>query len=320
MITWGDPDLAAQASARLNRDEPFIAVLVDGAITRRAGSGIEEAADVEIGSVSKALTGLLLHDSIDRGEVTMATRLGDLLDLGSGPVGDVTLASLATHTSGLPRLAPAADTLRKTWRLLRHAENPYGESLDQLLHRVRDIVPKGTKPSYSNLGFMLLGHAVAAAAGQSYASLVQSRLADPLGLSGLYVPVTDADLSPAAVRGRNRLGKLAEPWTGEALGPAGGVRATADDLAGLLAALLTATAPGLAALDPVRAFSGKAVRIGAGWLVLELEGRDYTWHNGGTGGFRSIVALDRPAGRGVAVVRGTTRSADGAGFGLLRGQ
>ena len=59
------------------------------------------------------------------------------------------------------------------------------------------------------------------------------------------------------------------------------------------------------------------VRIGAAWLVLERRGAVVTWHNGGTGGFRSIVALDRAAGAGVALVSATARSVDRAGFALL---
>ena len=78
-----------------------------------------------------------------------------------------------------------------------------------------------------------------------------------------------------------------EPWTGEAIAPAGGLRAPITDLARLVAALLDGSAPGLAALDPVADFSGPRVRIGAAWITLEHQGREITWHNGGTGGFRS---------------------------------
>lgn len=83
--------------------------------------------------------------------------------------------------------------------------------------------------------------------------------------------------------------------------------------------LLAGTAPGLPALDPVRNFSGPAVRIGAAWIVVEHKGRDITWHNGKTGGFSSFVGLDRAGGRGVAVVRASTRSVDHVAFALLSG-
>lgn len=42
-----------------------------------------------------------------------------------------------------------------------------------------------------------------------------------------------------------------------------------------------------------------------------------TWHNGGTGGFRSFVGLDRAGGVGVAVLSATARGVDGPGFALL---
>lgn len=314
-----ETQLLERASRLLRRKgEPFcVAMVVDG-VAATAVRGMDPEADVEIGSVSKGITGLLLHDAIGRGEVSLQTPLGELLDVGDA-VGAVTLGRLATHTSGLPRLAPGSGALRKTWRLLSHGENPYGESLFELLSLVRDVRPQGSKASYSNLGFMLLGHALASAAGMPYASLARSRLFSPVGMAGAYVPDAPVDLSGVAAAGHNRLGRVVEPWTGEALGPAGGVRASVADLALLLAALLDGTAPGVSALDPVQPFSGRAVRIGAGWITLEDKGRDVTWHNGGTGGFRSFVGVDRVAGRGVAVVRASPRSADGVGFGLLRG-
>jgi CubicO group peptidase (beta-lactamase class C family) len=42
-----------------------------------------------------------------------------------------------------------------------------------------------------------------------------------------------------------------------------------------------------------------------------------TWHNGGTGGFRSFVGIDREHGVGVALVSASTRSVDGAAARLL---
>ena len=91
----------------------------------------------------------------------------------------MTLASLATHTSGLPRLAADSGALAATWRLWREGTNPYGASLDDLLQRTRETRVGRPRPAYSNLGFMLLGHAVAAAAYLTYAELFAQRLAKP---------------------------------------------------------------------------------------------------------------------------------------------
>lgn len=288
-------------------------VTPDGAEVDAVGAGVHD--DVELGSVSKGLTGLLWRDAVARGEVAETAVLADHLPV-EGPVGAVALSDLATHTSGLPRLA-GGDVLRRTWDLWRHGRNPYREDLPALLAQLPQVrVGRRGRPSYSNLGFQLLGHAVAAAAGTTYADLVAQRLAAPLGLSDTYVPGSTADLRPGAVAPRNRRGREVEPWVSEAVAPAGGVRSSAADLAVLLRALLDRSVPGADALEPRVAFAGRQ-RIGAGWMTGDLLRREVTWHNGGTGGFRSFVGIDRAHGVGVALVSASTRSVDGAAARLL---
>ncbi len=320
MSEWyGDADLAAATRELIGSGHPTVAVATvtpDG--TSIAGRGANPEGDFEIGSISKGVTGLLYCDARDRGEVTEDTTLGELLRLdAAAPVAGLTLGSLAIHRSGLPRLPRAAAPLRRTVRLWREGTNPYGETLEELLDQVRGLQPGRPKPRYSNLGYQLLGHAVAHASGTTYAELVRTRLAEPLGLSGCYVPARPEDLRPDAVVGRSRRGRPRDPWTGEALGPAGGIRATVTDMATLVSRLLDGSAPGISALDPVADFAGSKVRIGAAWVVIEPGGRTITWHNGGTGGFRSYLGLDRAAGAGVIALSATTESVDQVGFQLL---
>ncbi len=105
---------------------------------------------------------------------------------------------------------------------------------------------------------------------------MHERLATPLRLTGLYAPGTPGELRATALPGRSRRGRLRAPWTGEAVAPAGGLRAPVTTLAGLTAALLDGSAPGTPALDPVARFSGRATRIGAGWITLRVRERDVT--------------------------------------------
>ena len=99
--------------------------------------------------------------------------------------------------------------------------------------------------------------------------------------------------------------------------PAGGLRATVEDMGRLTRALLDGSAPGISALDPVADFAGPAVRIGAAWITLEAKGRSLTWHNGATGGFNSWIGLDRDANTGVVLMSATSASVDRHGFRLL---
>lgn len=316
-MTRADDALAADVAARLGPRHPvFLAVVLDREGARTAVHGAALDVDVEIGSISKGVTGLLYADALERGEVTPASTLEQHLpELAGSPAGAVTLSSLAVHRSGIASLPRLAHPVRRTLALLRRGTNPYGDTLDELLVQVREEKVGSPRPRYSNTGFELLGHAVARAAGTSYPELVDDRIAGPLGLDGAYVPASAAELRPGALTGATRRGRPREPWTGEGLGPAGGLRATATDLARLLVALRDGTAPGMAALDPVESFQGS--RIGAGWLTTAFPGRTLTWHNGGTGGFRSWLGIDRSAGVGAAIVTATAMSVDRVGVDLV---
>lgn len=273
--------------------------------------------DFEIGSISKGVTGLLYADAHHRGEVRPETTLGELLPLADSPAAGITLTALASHRSGVPRTI-GGQVIRRTLAYYRHGADPYDQPLSEFYADARAAqLKKPGRARYSNAGFQLLGHALAAAARCSYAELVRVRLAEPLGLSPFYVPRSAADLLPTSVHGHRRQREVS-PWASDAVGPAGGVRASIEAMATFAKALLNSTAPGMAALDPVADFAGPAVRIGAGWIVTDRRARGVlTWHNGGTGGFRSWLGLRRDAGVAVVVLGASTRSVDSLGLALL---
>jgi CubicO group peptidase (beta-lactamase class C family) len=316
---FGDVTLAAGLRDLLRPVHPVaaVAVVVPGSATV-ASYGAPLESEFEVGSLSKAFTGLLYADAVERGTVLPTTLLGDVLPISDCGAARVTLGSLATHASGLPRVPKGAQTVTKTLELWTRGTNPYGETLAELLHRaIRTPVGHVGRHRYSNLGFELLGHAVAAAESTTYPALLRDRITAPLGMESTYVVETLDDLRPAAIRGRTRSGRARDSWIGEALAPAGGIRSTAGDLGLLSAALLEGTTPGATALDPVERFAGPAVQIGAAWMVLRRKGRDITWHNGQTGGFASWWGLDRAAGAGVVILSGASASVDRHGFELL---
>jgi CubicO group peptidase (beta-lactamase class C family) len=314
----GDDVLADKVSALLPGKHPVAAVaVVTPDESRVVRTGAARDADFEIGSISKGVTGLLYADALDRGELTPTTTLGEVLPLHGSPAAKLTLGSIAVHRSGLPSLPAAASPIKKTLSLWLNGSNPYGDDLQELLAQAQQAKVRAPRPRYSNLGFELLGHAVAAASGMTYSELVQKRIAGPLGMVTFYVPGTPDELRPSALIGKSRFGRFRQPWTGEAIGPAGGIRSSIHDMVRLVRALADGTAPGIAALDPVDTLSGRRVRIGAAWITIDVHGRSVTWHNGGTGGFRSWLGIDRATGTGAVVLSATSASVDNAGFRLL---
>src|SRR5918999_5632422 len=145
-----------------------------GAVEVAAAGPVEEGAVFELGSITKAVTGLLLADAVVRGEVELGTTLDECLP-GARPL---RLADLASHTAGLPRL-PLAFLRRAGFT---NMTDPYaGTTVDELvadLGRVR--VRRLKRRRYSNFGAALLGQALAARAGVPYERLAQERVLRPL--------------------------------------------------------------------------------------------------------------------------------------------
>jgi CubicO group peptidase (beta-lactamase class C family) len=269
----------------------------------------------ELGSITKTFTGLLLADSVQRGEMALEDPLSTYLtELAGTPAGNATLFELATHSSGLPSIA------RTGYGPLLAAvgnENPYDVSVAQLIEATKSVqISNQGEYAYSNLGMSLLGHAEARAAGAAdWPALVTERLLEPMTMTNTTFAATEEDIPDGAVRPHRENGWRAPYWYGQGYMPAGSSTwTTAEDMTKYLWALLTRQAPGMAALEPeAEASSGQ---IGLAWQMTEFQNRDITWHNGGTGGMHTMLALDRERGQGVIILGNTTRSVDQAGLGL----
>lgn len=267
----------------------------------------------ELGSISKAITGMLLADAIRRGEVTLETTVAALApELSGTPIAAITLRQLATHTSGLPRLPHTAGA---AGRAVRHAYlglDPYrGLSVERVLRdAARQRLKAPGERLYSDLGGALCGQLLARAAGaEDYAQLLRGRITQPLGLGDMFV----AERNHTAPAGRSGLGRKRQPWIMEGYAPAGGVVSTVDDVARLARALLRGSAPGSDSMLPIDSDTGGGERrSGMFWVVQpgQVAGEHLVWHNGGTGGYSSFLALLPERGRALVVLSASGRQAD----------
>lgn len=325
----GLPTLGSATGDRvlINRIEPLVraagvrdrlsVVHIQDGVHRDAHFGAGPHTVYEIGSVTKTMTSMMLAAAIDTGTVRADTTAGSVLDLGSSPAAGVTLEELASHRSGLPRIATGVkDRVNAIVAVLRH-RNPYHADLSRLLaHAKAATVTARGHFSYSNLGAALLGQALAVQAETGYTNLLERHLFTPLGMTQSTTPLTAADLPPDAPTGWNAHGKAEQAWTLDAYAPAGGVRSTPADMARYAQALLDGTTPGLAALEPRWNADGQS-RVGYAWFTDRIDGVDITWHNGATGGFSSMLALDRDHSSAVVVLANTAVAVDDIAMRLL---
>ena len=59
---------------------------------------------------------------------------------------------------------------------------------------------------------------------------------------------------------------------------------------------------------------GRRMDVCLGWFRLHARGEELWWHNGGTAGYRSFVAVRHQPACAVAVVSASNRSVDELGF------
>jgi CubicO group peptidase (beta-lactamase class C family) len=326
--------LAEQAMRSGRRMGLVIGCLTDGE-QRVAGYGrlridTQDSPDggtiFEIGSVTKVFTGLLLADLAEQGMVGLDDPLANYLPASARiPTSggrQITLGDLASHAGGLPR-----DPKGTLGRWLRNRNNPYAElSVEQLyagLARTKLRRRPGQRVKYSNLGAGLLGQALARAAGQSYEELVRQRICLPLGMPDTLMTATGEQAARLAT-GHTRRGRPTAPFQLPALAGAGALRSTAIDMLCLLRVNLDpAHSPLASQLDRTqrpRLGAGKRIGVGLGWLLAQPPGAvgPVLWHNGGTSGFRSFVALARETNSAVVVLSNTARSVDRLGQRLLK--
>ena len=254
----------------------------------------------EIGSISKVFTGLLLTQAVVEEKVTLDTSISSLLgDLAfqDPRVGEITLRQLASHTSGLPRLPANLDQGA-------HQLDPYAHYDRARLRSALKTLELDSDPpyasSYSNLGVGLLGDLLSLLYDKSWNELVREKITGPLKM-----PDTVVTLSADQER------RLAQPyfddekvrnWNFQALSGAGALRSTAADLITFGRALLhpeqTPLESAIKLLVKSRSADGKH---GLSLAHYSKHGEQLMGHNGGTGGYRSLLEI-APATQSIRVI------------------
>ena len=281
---------------------------------RLAGIGADDTTPMEVGSMTKAMTGLVIADAVRRGEIRMDAPVATYLpQLKGSPAGTVTMHELVTHTSGYAEFGAA--TLRRAAWKAPLGQNFFTADSAQMTEETRAQTLSGRGDyAYSTLGSAIAGQAVAAAADMSYPDLMRTRLFEPLGMSRTAIEV-DREL---VAGGQSRTGLPVQPWVMDAYAPGAAAVSTTGDLAKLATALLDGTAPGMAALEPTTATDQSNSRIGDFWRISTWHtGQTITSHAGQTGGYASYLGLDRPRGKAVIVLSDVANDASGLGDQLL---
>ncbi len=258
----------------------------------------------EIGSISKVFTALLAQRQVETGRASWDEPISRRISgtFANPSVGAITWRELASHSSGLPRLP---DNMP-----MENALDPYAGYDRALLESYLLGYNPATlekRYAYSNLGMGLLGELAAEAAGLPYAEALRRDVFDPLGMGDTSVVPSEQQLTRMA-EGFSQ-GADMPRWGGfDALAGAGAIVSTASDLlrfARLNAdpAKAGAMADSLAAIRELQGTGETAL----GWhLDQDVGDSTVYWHNGGTGGFASALAVEPSTGLAVVLLAAST--------------
>jgi D-alanyl-D-alanine carboxypeptidase len=286
----------------------------------RRSNSIEPVAErnrFQLGSNTKAITATVLATLVEEGKLAWTTTLAELFpelrDSMSVDFRTVTIDLLLSHHAGI---SPFDDTDARDFRSIpRLSGTPMQRraAFTAWLLRGKPAGPVG-KGMYSNGGYMIAGAIAERVAGQSWESLVRTRVFKPLGLAGSFAWSDTPDLDQPWGHYETRSGTRSVDPRDPAerlppiIWPAGSVELSLDDYARFLqinlrglngrdTPLLKATTIKHLHASPV----SPPDKFGLGWGLQEYEGAPASVHVGGAGTFYAITIIQPTRDLGVAV-------------------
>ena len=185
----------AQDAARMEevvqahvRDKTFMgAVLVargtDVLLSKGYGSANLEwdipntpATKFRLGSITKQFTAASILLLAERGTLTLEDPIKKHLPDAPAAWEAITIFNLLTHTSGIPNFTSLPD-----YNSLKGQDTPVAKTILAVRDKPLDFVP-GARMSYSNSGYLVLGHVIEQVTGASYEKFVTDNIFTPLGM------------------------------------------------------------------------------------------------------------------------------------------
>jgi D-alanyl-D-alanine carboxypeptidase len=279
-------------------EEGFGAAEVEHAVPVRADSIFR------IGSVTKQFTAAAVLRLAEQGKLSLDEKVQAYVPDFPEKQWPVTVRHLLTHTSGVWNYTADPTLMRREAAM----ELTPAEMIARFADRPLDFEP-GTKFSYSNSGYYLLGEVIERVSGRPYAAYMQEEFFGPLGLTRTRYE-SNAEIIPGRAQGY-RIGPAGKLENDRAIGAhvagaGGSMLSSAGDLARWDLALAggKVVKPESYALMTTSAVltDGRETGYGMGMDIDIWEGRRRIAHGGGIFGFKAKLIRLPDDGVTVAMV------------------
>ena len=251
----------------------------------------------QAGSVAKQFTAAAVMLQVEAGKLTLADPLTKFFPEAPASWRAITVRHLLNHTSGLPDLEGTLD-YRKDYT---------DEELARFAQALTLEFTPGSRWSYSNTGYVLLGIIVTRASGTFYGDVLRERLFKPAGMTTARI-ISEADVIPHRAAGYRLVkGEVKnQEWVSPTLNTTGdgstyvSVRdMLAWDTAVQQRAILSPES-WREIFTPAPLNSGATFPYGFAWQLDERAGKPLHSHGGAWQGFRSQYS--RFLGEGLSIV------------------
>ncbi|WP_207512933.1 serine hydrolase domain-containing protein [Longitalea luteola] len=242
-----------------------------------------------LGSITKQYTAIAILQLIEQGRISLQDSLQKFVNGFPYKGHTITIEHLLTHTSGIVDYEVLDFHIPNAIRIDFQPK----QMIDSLGVLPLAFIP-GTKFSYSNSNYFLLGFILEKVTGKAYKSYMKENVFTPIGLSETFYD------SPVEII-KNRMPGYTKGSTGyqnagylsmNQVFSAGALLASARDLFRWHQALYAYKLVKKETLDkavaPFRFSDGKLSQYGYGWFIKELRGRKLIGHGGAIDGFRSM--------------------------------
>ena len=250
----------------------------------------------QTGSVGKQFTATAVMMLVEEGKVGLDDKISKYLAGTPAAWKDITVRNLLTHTSGIADYT--SDKLEEKGEPFINMRQDYTEEeLYQKLITLPLDFPPGSKWSYSNSGYLLLGVLVHRVTGEFYGDFLQERIFRPLGMASTRI-ISEADIIPNRAAGYQLVnGELKnQDWVAPMLNTTadGALYTNVVDMEKWDAALYTEKLVKKSSLEqmwtPVTLTDGKTYPYGFGWDVTSVNGHRLIEHEGGWQGFATQIS------------------------------
>jgi len=275
----------------------------------------------EIGSLSKIFTAIILSNLVEEGTITLdqpiSLFLPDTLKKNED-LSKITFQMLANHTSGLPRLP---DNLEKVKGY--STNDPYKsydkKALYSYLATFKNKKSPGEEYEYSNLGYAVLGDIICDIYKKSYDQIVKDIICKPLDMNNTFQVLDPKRKDTFKVY--NKDGQEVPSWSFDAFSAAGGLKSSLEDLLKFANAQFKMPQTPLEnAMANTRLFTfflPPDTDLGLAWHMNLLDDLTVYWHNGGTAGSSSYLALCPDKKSAVVILSNSAISVDDKGKAIL---